>query len=652
MSNKWTCLALGAALTAGVAGAQAAQAELPKHVSLDAGVQGEPINPFIYGQFIEHLGKCINEGIWAEMVQDRKFFATVDTGASPWRRIGPPEAVQMTKERPFVNGRVPLVTVTNGEAGLFQGDLAVAKGKRYVGHIWLAGEEKAGPVEVRLVWGDTPEMRTRVLIEQPASDYRKYMLEFTAQADTTHARLEIVGKERSSVRLGPVSLMPADNVRGLRADVLALIKELRSPIYRWPGGTFATIYEWRDGIGDRDRRPTRENLAWGGLEANDFGFHEFIDFCREVNAEPLVTVNTGLGDPYSAGEWVRYANDSEQTAMGAWRARNGSAKPFGVKYWCVGNEMWNVWSWGFMEARYYVKKHNMTVDRMRAADPGIVSVASTRFNATYLRNDTKKEVAWNDLMIEQSVDRMEYMGEHFYVTEKTNIVEHVRLGAAEVRRIGEDFRALRQKYPTLKQSPVLLAMTEWNVGHGPNVDGCGTMADRYCLHDGLLIAAALHEYFRQSDVYFMANMAQTVNALGAIKATKTTAWLESIGLAMVMYRHHFGTVPLNVAGDCAPLDVMGALTADGKTLTVGVVNPTAERAPLQLDLKGMERVGGGRAHWFGGGDDPFVCNDPENTHRVRLQEKEAGTDGPLVVEPYSATIFVLPLKEKPSAAAR
>ena len=81
----------------------------------------------------------------------------------------------------------------------------------------------------------------------------------------------------------------------MRADTLALLKELNSPVYRWPGGNFVSGYDWRDGVGDRDRRPPRKNPAWTGVEHNDFGLHEFMAFCRLVDTEPLVVVNTGLG---------------------------------------------------------------------------------------------------------------------------------------------------------------------------------------------------------------------------------------------------------------------------------------------------------------------------------------------------------------------
>ena len=158
--------------------------------------------------------------------------------------------------------------------------------------------------------------------------------------------------------VGTVSLMPADNVRGMRADTLALLKQLDATMYRWPGGNFVSGYDWRDGIGDRDRRPPRKNPAWTGVEHNDFGLDEFIDFCREIGAEPVIAVNTGFGDDYSAAQEVEYCNRGTDTIGGSWRAKNGHKKPYGVKYWCVGNEMFGPWQLGFMQLSQYVQKHN------------------------------------------------------------------------------------------------------------------------------------------------------------------------------------------------------------------------------------------------------------------------------------------------------
>ncbi|MCX7825668.1 MAG: alpha-N-arabinofuranosidase, partial [Verrucomicrobiae bacterium] len=276
----------------------AAFAAEPKSVTVDATQKGEPISPLIYGQFIEHLGRCIYGGIWAEMLEDRKFFYAVGTQESPWKAAGNC-AYRMTTDNPFVNERTPEIAVTDAEGGLVQGGLAVAKGKSYTGRIWLSGEKLAAPVEVRLVWGATPNARQTVRINKLSPQFAKFPLSFTAGASNQDARLEIVGLGRGRFRIGAVSLMPADNVKGMRRDVLALLRELDSPIYRWPGGNFVSGYDWRDGIGDPDRRPTRKNPAWKGIEPNDFGMHEYIAFCREIGAEPLITVNTGFGDAYS-----------------------------------------------------------------------------------------------------------------------------------------------------------------------------------------------------------------------------------------------------------------------------------------------------------------------------------------------------------------
>ena len=145
--------------------------------------------------------------------------------------------------------------------------------------------------------------------------------------------------------------MPKDNIDGMRADTIKLLKELNAPVYRWPGGNFVSGYNWRDGIDpDRDKRPPRKNPAWTGVEHNDFGIHEYIAFCRLINTEPMISVNTGLGKVEEAAKEVEYANGSADTEMGKLRAKNGSKEPFNVQFWCVGNEMY-----GRLAARPYAR---------------------------------------------------------------------------------------------------------------------------------------------------------------------------------------------------------------------------------------------------------------------------------------------------------
>ncbi|UCD51954.1 MAG: hypothetical protein JSW27_04810, partial [Phycisphaerales bacterium] len=382
-------LCLCAVLTLG-ATAQPAAKTIQGMVTIDAAQTSEPISPYIYGQFIEHLGRCIYGGIWAEMLEDRKFYFPVPAdgdiwrltraqarvlAASPWKVIGPKENVRMTEDDVFVGDHTPELTVDEGTpVGIFQDELGLVEGKRYTGYLYLAGDKKAGPVEVRLVWADGEHARDTVTIKKIRDKYRKESIKFTAGADTENARLEIVAQGEGTLRIGCVSLMPADNVEGFRRDTLELLKQLNAPVYRWPGGNFVSGYDWRDGLGDRDKRPTRTNPAWTGIETNDVGMDEFIRFCRLIDTEPMIAVNTGFGDAYSAAAQVEYANGSTKTLMGKWRAENGNSKPYGVKWWCVGNEMFGRWQLGYMALNHYVLKHNWIEAKMREVDPTIKTI--------------------------------------------------------------------------------------------------------------------------------------------------------------------------------------------------------------------------------------------------------------------------------------
>ena len=263
-----------------------------------------PMSKYIYGQFIEHLGRCIYGGIWAEMLEDRKFFHNVGDKESPWKPIGSAAAVAMNARAPFVGAHTPDITLpgTGQPGGIEQGELGVTAGRKYVGRVVLAGDAGAGPVQVSLVWGAGVKDRQTVTILSVSGDFHPFPIAFTAGATTDTARIEIGATGKGVLRIGTASLMPADNVEGFRADTLQLLRELDSPVYRWPGGNFVSGYDWRDGIGDRDRRPPRKNPAWRGIEHNDVGIDEFMALCRLLGAEPYIAVNSGLGDVQSAAD--------------------------------------------------------------------------------------------------------------------------------------------------------------------------------------------------------------------------------------------------------------------------------------------------------------------------------------------------------------
>jgi alpha-N-arabinofuranosidase len=171
----------------------------------------------------------------------------------------------------------------------------------------------------------------------------------------------------------------------------------------------------------------------------------------------------------------------------------------------------------------------------------------------------------------------------------------------------------------------------------------GELGCVYELQDGLGIAAGLHEYYRQSDIVPMAFYAQTVNVIGAIKTTRTTAEMETTGLVLQLYREQFGETPLQIAEAAAPYDVAAALTKDGRSLTIGVVNPTREEIEIVLDVSGSNLSGTG-TRWHITGADEFAHNAPGKPRAVDIQKTEGVATGTLRVPALSATLFALPLK--------
>ena len=641
------------------------EAALSKTLTIDAAKTGEPISKYVYGQFIEHLGRCIYGGIWAEMLEDRKFYYPVTdefepyseeskeggdfpvvTG-SPWKVIGKDGCVAMIDKDSYVGDQTPQIDLGKGTVacGIEQMSLALIKDKEYTGRVVLAGDSKAGPIKVSLLWGKGKEQRQTVTIENITGEFVKYPFRFKAAEHTDNGKLQIVGHGKGKFMIGTVSLMPADNVNGMRPDTLALLKELDAPLYRWPGGNFVSGYDWRDGIGDVDRRPPKKNPAWTGLEHNDFGLDEFIAFCREVNAEPMIAVNTGFGDAHSAYEEVVYANGSVDTPMGKWRAENGNPAPYNVEFWCVGNEMYGAWQLGFMSLEHYTLKHNRFAKKMWKADPSIklVGVGNTE-------DEESRQVSakWSRVMLEKCANSMDLISEHWYVgfeyRDKTaEVIEHVAKPVRRTREKADYHRALRGKLDSLKGKDIRIALDEWNYWYGPHV--YGELGIRYHMQDALGIAAGLHEMFRNSDLYYMANYAQTVNVIGCIKTTKTEAGFATTAMPLMLYRKHFGTIPVKISDVPEPLDIVAAWTKDRDAITIGIVNPTRQEHQLEMDLKGVNLTGQGQK-WVIAHDDPMAYNEPDKEPKVAIKQSPplTGVSDGLLAGPLSVNLYRLSVR--------
>jgi alpha-N-arabinofuranosidase len=268
---------------------------------------------------------------------------------------------------------------------------------------------------------------------------------------------------------------------------------------------------------------------------------------------------------------------------------------------------------------------------MRAVDPSITAIGVGAVGE------------WSKAMLTNSMNHMGLLSEHTYWQNKPEVPAHVEQATAAIRKIADAHRAYRRELPSLKGKDIKIALDEWNFWYGPNE--YGELGTQYFLQDGLGAAAALHELFRNSDIFFMANYAQTVNVIGAIKTTKTEAELETTGLVLKLYRERFGTTPVEVGPDLRPLDVSAALSADGRALTLAVVNPTEEPRRLRIQLAGGRALSGAGQKWVITGEGRFAHNRPGSPRQVDIRT-EALTKGADAAEvaPLSVSLYSLWLK--------
>ncbi|MBZ5586282.1 MAG: alpha-N-arabinofuranosidase [Acidobacteriia bacterium] len=620
-----------------------AQAQVaPVTANIDASRTGAPISRSIYGQFLEHIGGIVNNGVWAEMLEDRKFYypVTARPAAAPaqprrgpvrrWTPIGPDESIVMDTNRPYVGDHSPLVKLNGAEPrGIQQTGLAVRKGKFYAGRVILAGDPGAR-VSVTLVWGAAASDRQTVTVGKLAGGYAKFPLKLQAQADTDNARLEIVGTGAGAFHVGAVSLMPADNTQGFRTEVIAALKQLRSGVYRFPGGNFVSAHEWRYAIGDPDKRPPILDPVWNAVQPNDVGTDEFLTLCRLLDVEPYITVNAGFGDAWSAAQEVEYVNGAATTPMGRLRAANGHPQPYGVKLWGIGNEMFGDWQFGFMAQEQYQVKHNLFAKAMRQADASIQLLASGAMpdhmtGSKWVKQLTGKPVPeylgpgdWTGGLLTHCFENIDMLSEHYYAYSNRRfdlekgeqvsvpnqpLVEWARQPANFVRAKYEHYQEYLARIPALKAKPIPVSISEWAYTGAP------ANSQRVVL----AYAWAFQEMFRHSELFRMATF---TFATSLLSSNRTEAVLNPSGLMFKLYRDHFGTIPVKVSGnspqpapaypaggqqpkvnpgtDTYPLDVAAALGADRKTLSVAVVNPTESEQQLNLAVTGVELTGQGR----------------------------------------------------------
>jgi alpha-N-arabinofuranosidase len=278
----------------------------------------------------------------------------------------------------------------------------------------------------------------------------------------------------------------------------------------------------------------------------------------------------------------------------------------------------------------YTLKHNRFASAMRAKDPSIKLIGVGAVGE------------WTEGMLKGSLDFMDYVSEHFYVQSQPGLLSHVNLAPREVKRIADAHRRYRKTIPGVGEAALPVALDEWNYWYGPHV--YGELGTQYFLRDALGVAAGLHEYFRNSDLIFMANYAQTVNVIGAVKTSKTEAVFDTTGQVLKLYRNHYGTIPVRVAGTPEPLDVAAAWKEGKKVLTVAVVNPTKTAQKLRLSFQGVRLPSAAKLYLLTGPDE-MAHNVPGRPLAVTIEERAgAPFGGTLIVPPVSVSLYEIAVR--------
>ena len=319
---------------------------------------------------------------------------------------------------------------------------------------------------------------------------------------------------------------PAADEDGLRGDVLDLVRELGVTIVRYPGGNFVSGYDWEDGIGPRAQRPRRLELAWRSIETNQFGTDEFLAWTRKAGLDPMLAVNMGTRGLDAARHLVEYCNAPGGTEWADRRRANGHADPYGVRVWCIGNEMDGPWQIGHKDAVAYGKLANETGKAMRLVDPSIELVVC---GSSHSQMPTFG--AWEDTVLDLAWDVADHISLHTYYDPAKFASTEAFLGASlDLDRMIDTVAATADAVAGRKGSRrrVSLSVDEWNVWYQtptekferkgePFVEAPPLIEDTYTVTDALVVGCVLITLLRHADRVRMACLAQLVNVIAPIR---------------------------------------------------------------------------------------------------------------------------------------
>ena len=472
----------------------------PAILRVDAGAAA-PSSSYVFGCNLEHTRACVYGGLSAQLIRNRKF------AGRPARRLGvAADWFAIGRRAFFRNDRDPYVrhmidkdmrrrnelnaqTVENpieGEtAGIGQRDLFIRGGRAYDFAVTVKSSRR---VSIRAELTDAAEKTVLASAEFTAEGggYARFEKALCPAADEDHAVLRLTFTERARVIIGSVSLLPRDSFHGMRRDVVDRLKEMGVGMLRWPGGNFAGEYRWQDMFLIPDQRAPLQAVTEDetqpyshGYDMHEIDTDDFIALCREIGAEPFITVNLAWDTPEECAAWVEYCNGAPDTPYGSRRAARGHAEPYGVRFWSLGNEMGYGHMEGPMEPESYAEMGRKAALAMRAVTPDLEICSS----GPYFFSDSGRR--WIEGSAVPLKDVAPYISYHTYNNVNLDLTDDAALKASfgEIMAAADanldNLRSMRSITP----QGIHFSYDEWNLW--------AAWYARPCAADGLFAAKML-----------------------------------------------------------------------------------------------------------------------------------------------------------------
>jgi alpha-L-arabinofuranosidase len=427
---------------------------------------------------------------------------------------------------------------------------------------------------------------------------------------------------------------PSADADGFRTDVLDLVRELGVTVVRYPGGNFVSNYAWEDGVGPKDQRPRRLDLAWRAIETNQFGTDEFATWARKAGVQPMWAVNLGTRGVTEAVELLQYTNLPPGTDPADRRVANGYEKPHDIKLWCLGNELDGPWQIGHKTAEEYARLAEETARAMRRVDPDLELVAcgsSSRYMPTF--------ASWERAVLERTYDLVDHISLHAYYEPKDGDTASFLAVSEDMDRFIGSVVATADHVGAVLRSDkrITLSFDEWNVWYQNRFPGEAGLAvreagplieDVYDVTDAVVVGSLLITLLRHADRVKIACQAQLVNVIAPILTEPGgRAWRQTIFHPFALTARYAGSTVLRTEVSGPEIDTVafGTVPAlwstatyddDSGEVAVFVVNRSeTDEITCEIPLTGFGDLSV-IEHLTIHDDDRSAVNSPDDPDRV------------------------------------